>query len=212
VTPRAALVFGLALGVVSTVVLAAWVNVLSAGLALLANAFYVLVYTMVLKRRTTQNIVWGGLAGCFPALIGWTAVTGELSWVPVVLFAVVFFWTPPHTWALALRYREDYANVEVPMLPVVAPARVVGRQIVAYSWVMVATSLLLWPVAGTGIFYPVAAVVLGAVFVVEAHRMWRRADGTEDLTVIQPMRLFHSSNLYLSLLFVAVALDPLLTR
>ena len=212
VTPRAALVFGLALGVVSTVVLAAWVNVLSAGLALLANAFYVLVYTMVLKRRTTQNIVWGGLAGCFPALIGWTAVTGELSWVPVVLFAVVFFWTPPHTWALALRYREDYANVEVPMLPVVAPARVVGRQIVAYSWVMVATSLLLWPVAGTGIFYPVAAVVLGAVFVVEAHRMWRRADGTEDLSVIQPMRLFHSSNLYLSLLFVAVALDPLLTR
>jgi protoheme IX farnesyltransferase len=212
VTPRAALVFGLALGVVSTVVLAAWVNVLSAGLALLANAFYVLVYTMVLKRRTTQNIVWGGLAGCFPALIGWTAVTGELSWVPVVLFAVVFFWTPPHTWALALRYREDYANVEVPMLPVVAPARVVGRQIVAYSWVMVATSLLLWPVAGTGIFYPVAAVVLGAVFLVEAHRMWRRADGTEDLSVIQPMRLFHSSNLYLSLLFVAVALDPLLTR
>jgi protoheme IX farnesyltransferase len=212
VTPRAALVFGLALGVVSTVVLAAWVNVLSAGLALLANAFYVLVYTMVLKRRTTQNIVWGGLAGCFPALIGWTAVTGELSWVPVVLFAVVFFWTPPHTWALALRYREDYANVEVPMLPVVAPARVVGRQIVAYSWVMVATSLLLWPVAGTGIFYPVAAVALGAVFLVEAHRMWRRADGTEDLSVIQPMRLFHSSNLYLSLLFVAVALDPLLTR
>ena len=122
VSPRAALVFGLALGVVSTVILAVWVNWLSAALSVLANAFYVLVYTMVLKRRTTQNIVWGGLAGCFPALIGWTAVTGELSWVPVVLFAVVFFWTPPHTWALALRYREDYANVDVPMLPVVAPA------------------------------------------------------------------------------------------
>ena len=115
-----------------------------------ANAFYVFGYTMVLKRRTTQNIVWGGLAGCFPALIGWTAVTGELSWVPVVLFVVVFFWTPPHTWALALRYREDYAGVDVPMLPVVAPAREVGRQIVLYSWVMVATSLLLWPVADTG--------------------------------------------------------------
>jgi heme o synthase len=212
VSPRAALVFGLTLGVVSTVVLAVWVNWLSAGLSVLANAFYVLVYTMVLKRRTTQNIVWGGLAGCFPALIGWTAVTGELSWVPVVLFAVVFFWTPPHTWALALRYREDYANVEVPMLPVVAPAREVGRRIVAYSWVMVATSLLLWPVAGTGIFYPLAAAALGAFFLVEAHRMWRRALGTEDLTVIQPMRLFHSSNLYLSLLFVAVALDPLLSR
>jgi heme o synthase len=212
VSPRAALVFGLTLGVVSTVVLAVWVNWLSAGLSVLANAFYVLVYTMILKRRTTQNIVWGGLAGCFPALIGWTAVTGELSWVPVVLFAVVFFWTPPHTWALALRYREDYANVEVPMLPVVAPARVVGGQIVAYSWVMVATSLLLWPVADTGILYPLAAAVLGAGFLVEAHRMWRRAVGTEDLSVIQPMRLFHSSNLYLSLLFVAVALDPLLTR
>jgi protoheme IX farnesyltransferase len=167
---------------------------------------------MLLKRRTTQNIVWGGLAGCFPALIGWTAVTGALSWVPIVLFAVVFFWTPPHTWALALRYREDYANVDVPMLPVVAPAREVGRQVVLYSWVMVAVSLALWPVAGTGIFYPVAAGVLGAFFLLEAHRLWGRARDTEDLTAIQPMRLFHASNLYLSLLFVAVALDPLLTR
>jgi protoheme IX farnesyltransferase len=212
VTPAAALVFGLSLGVVSTVVLWLWVNPLSASLALLANAFYVLVYTMVLKRRTAQNIVWGGLAGCFPALIGWTAVTGELAWAPVVLFGVVFFWTPPHTWALALRYREDYANVDVPMLPVVKPAEEVGRQIVLYSWAMVATSLVLWPVAGTGWFYPVAAAVLGAVFLVEAHRMWGRARGTEALSAIAPMRLFHASNLYLSLLFVAVAIDPLLTR
>jgi heme o synthase len=212
VSPRAALVFGLVLGVLSTVILWMWVNPLSAVLAVVANAFYVFGYTMLLKRRTTQNIVWGGLAGCFPALIGWTAVTGELSWVPVVLFAVVFFWTPPHTWALALRYREDYANVDVPMLPVVKPAREVGRQIVLYSWVMVATSLLLWPVAGTGLVYPIAAVVLGAVFLIEAHRMWARARNTESLSEIQPMRLFHSSNLYLSLLFVAVALDPLLTR
>jgi protoheme IX farnesyltransferase len=210
VSPRAALVFGVVLAVLSTVVLLLWVNPLSAGLALAANAFYVFGYTMLLKRRTTQNIVWGGLAGCFPALIGWTAVTGELSWVPVVLFAVVFFWTPPHTWALALRYREDYANVDVPMLPVVAPAREVGRQVVLYSWVMVAVSLALWPVAGTGLVYPVAAAVLGAVFLLEAHRMWSRARGTEDLSVIAPMRVFHASNLYLSLLFVAVALDPLL--
>jgi len=210
VTPAAALVFATSLGALSTVVLAVWVNPLSAALAVLANAFYVFIYTMVLKRRTTQNIVWGGIAGCFPALIGWTAVTNELSWVPIVLFAVVFFWTPPHTWALALRYREDYANVDVPMLPVVKPAREVGRQVVLYSWVMVATSVLLWPVAGTGPVYPVAAAVLGAAFLVEAHRMWARARGTEDLTVIQPMRLFHSSNLYLSLLFVAVAVDPLL--
>jgi protoheme IX farnesyltransferase len=212
VSPRAALVFGFVLASLSTVVLLVWVNPLSALLALTANAFYVFGYTMLLKRRTTQNIVWGGLAGCFPALIGWTAVTGELSWVPVVLFAVVFFWTPPHTWALALRYREDYANVDVPMLPVVAPAREVGRQVVLYSWVMVAVSLALWPVAGTGLVYPVAAVVLGAAFLLEAHRLWARSRGTEDLTLIQPMRLFHASNLYLSLLFVAVALDPLLTR
>jgi heme o synthase len=212
VSPRAALVFGVVLAVLSTVVLLLWVNPLSAALSLAANAFYVFGYTMLLKRRTTQNIVWGGLAGCFPALIGWTAVTGELSWVPVVLFAVVFFWTPPHTWALALRYREDYANVDVPMLPVVAPAREVGRQVVLYSWVMVAVSLALWPVAGTGLVYPVAAAVLGAAFLLEAHRMWGRARGTEDLSVIAPMRLFHASNLYLSLLFVAVALDPLLTR
>ena len=210
VTPAAALVFATVLGVLSTVVLAVWVNPLSAALSVLANAFYVFGYTMMLKRRTTQNIVWGGIAGCFPALIGWTAVTNELSWVPIVLFGVVFFWTPPHTWALALRYREDYANVDVPMLPVVKPAREVGRQVVLYSWVMVATSLLLWPVADTGLFYPVAAAVLGAVFLVEAHRMWARSRGTEDLSEIQPMRLFHSSNLYLSLLFVAVALDPLL--
>jgi protoheme IX farnesyltransferase len=212
VSPAAALVFGFVLGILSTVILALWVNPLSAVLSVTANAFYVFGYTMLLKRRTTQNIVWGGLAGCFPALIGWTAVTGELSWVPVVLFAVVFFWTPPHTWALALRYREDYANVDVPMLPVVAPAREVGRQVVIYSWVMVATSLVLWPVAGTGLFYPCSAIVLGAVFLLEAHRMWNRSRDTESLAVIQPMRLFHSSNLYLSLLFVAVALDPLLSR
>ncbi|HVX53219.1 MAG TPA: heme o synthase [Nocardioides sp.] len=212
VSPGAALAFGTLLGVLSTVILAIFVNPLSAALSVGANAFYVLVYTMLLKRRTTQNIVWGGIAGCFPALIGWTAVTGHLSWAPVILFLVVFFWTPPHTWALALRYREDYANVDVPMLPVVKEARVVGLQIVLYSWVMVAVSLALWPVASTGWFYPVAAVVLGAVFLVQAHRMYGRARGTEDLSVIQPMHLFHSSNLYLSLLFVAVAVDPLISR
>ncbi|HWJ81030.1 MAG TPA: heme o synthase [Nocardioides sp.] len=210
VTPAAALLFGTVLGVLSTVVLWLWVNPLSAVLSVSANAFYVFGYTMLLKRRTTQNIVWGGIAGCFPALIGWTAVTGELSWVPVVLFLVVFFWTPPHTWALALRYREDYAHVDVPMLPVVKPARAVARQIVAYSWVMVATSLALWPVAGTGPLYPIVATVLGAMFLVEAHQLLRRAGRTDELSLLQPMRLFHSSNLYLSLLFVAVAIDPLL--
>jgi protoheme IX farnesyltransferase len=212
VSPRSATVFGVVLGVLATVVLLVWVNALSAVLALAAEAFYLVVYTMILKRRTTQNIVWGGLAGCFPTLIGWTAVTGSLAWEPVVLFLVVFFWTPPHTWALALRYREDYAGVDVPMLPVVAPAAEVGRQIVLYSVAMVATSMLLWPIASTGWLYPVAAAVLGVAFLVQAMLMWRRSIGTEELSVIRPMELFHSSNLYLSLLFVAVALDPLITR
>ncbi|GAB2741830.1 heme o synthase [Nocardioides pakistanensis] len=210
VSPVAATIFGLVLGVVSTLLLGFFVNWLSAWLALAANAFYVLVYTMVLKRRTTQNIVWGGLAGCFPALIGWTAVTGELAWEPVILFLVVFFWTPPHTWALALRYREDYASVDVPMLPVVAPARSVARQMLAYSYVMVATSLLLWPVGNTGWLYPAAAIVLGAAFLVESHLLLARTAHSDSLSEIKPMRLFHWSNMYLSLLFVAVALDPLL--
>lgn len=210
VSPTAALVFGIVLGIVATAILAIWVNWLSAGLALAAEAFYLFVYTMILKRRTTQNIVWGGLAGCFPALIGWTAVTGELAWPPVILFLVVFFWTPPHTWALALRYREDYARVDVPMLPVVKPAREVAKQILAYSYVMVATSLLLWPVADTGVIYPIVALVLGVVFLVEAHLLLRRTADSDDLSVVKPMRLFHWSNLYLSLLFVAVALVPLL--
>ncbi|RNL59931.1 protoheme IX farnesyltransferase [Nocardioides marmoriginsengisoli] len=212
VSPKAALVFGVALIAISTLVLGFFVNWLSAGLSVGAGAFYLFVYTMLLKRRTTQNIVWGGLAGCFPALIGWTAVTNELAWAPVVLFLVVFFWTPPHTWALAMRYREDYAAVDVPMLPVVRSGVDVAKQIVAYSWVMVAVSLLLWPVADTGLVYPIAAVVLGATFLVEAHLMWLRARKSDELTDIRPMRLFHWSNLYLSLLFVAVALDPLLTR
>ncbi|MDT4986622.1 MAG: heme o synthase, partial [Micromonosporaceae bacterium] len=125
VSPTGALIFGLLLGLVAVGLMGVFTNALAAGLTAVAIAFYVVVYTMLLKRRTSQNIVWGGAAGCMPVLIGWAAVTDSLAWAPVVLFAVVFFWTPPHTWALALRYREDYANVEVPMLPVVAPAHVV---------------------------------------------------------------------------------------
>jgi protoheme IX farnesyltransferase len=209
---RSALVFGIALGVVSTVMLGFLVNWLSAALALAANLFYVVGYTMILKRRTAQNIVWGGAAGCFPALIGWTAVTGHLGWAPVVLFMVVFFWTPPHFWALAIRYRDDYAAAKVPMLPVVAGPRTVARQIVAYAYLMVATSLLLWPVAATGWFYPAAAAVLGTAFLVESHLLLRRSANTDNVVALRPMRLFHWSNTYLTLLFVAVALDPLLTR
>jgi protoheme IX farnesyltransferase len=208
VPTRNALVFGLVLGVISTVFLWELVNPLSALLALAANVFYVVGYTLLLKRRTAQNIVWGGAAGCFPALIGWTAVTNELAWAPVVLFLVVFFWTPPHFWALAMRYREDYAAAEVPMLPSLVSSREVGNQIVNYSWVMVLTSLVLWPVAGTGWFYPSAEIVLGIVFLVEAYELRSRARDTEELSIIKPMRLFHLSNAYLALLFVAAAADP----
>ncbi len=210
VSRRAALVFGLVLGVLSTMWLGVFVNWLSAGLALAANVFYVVGYSIVLKRRTAQNIVWGGAAGCFPVLIGWTAVTGELAWAPVVLFAVVFFWTPPHFWALAIRYRDDYAAASVPMLPVVAPAVSVARSVVAYTWATVATSLLLWPVAGTGLFYPIAAGALGLAFLVEAYGLLVRARRSDDPVTLRPMRLFHASNLYLALLFLTVAVDPLL--
>jgi protoheme IX farnesyltransferase len=210
VSRRAALMFGLVLGVVSMLELALTVNWLSAWLALTANIFYVVGYTIVLKRRTAQNIVWGGAAGCFPALIGWTAVRNELSWTPLVLFLVVFFWTPPHFWALAIRYREDYATAGVPMLPSVAPITAVTRQILVYSYTMVVTSLLLWPIAPTGVFYPTVAVVLGAAFLVEAHRLRRRAMVSDALSVLKPMRLFHASNLYLALLFAAVAVDSFL--
>ena len=206
VSPRGALVFGFALGVLATLGLWWTTNGLSAVLALAAIAFYVVVYTMVLKRRTASNIVWGGAAGCMPTLIGWSAVTGTLSWTPVVLFAIVFFWTPPHFWALAMRFRADYAAAGVPMLPVVADDKVVTSRIVAYSWVMVATSILLWPVAGMGVLYDASAVLLGAVFLREAHRLQRAC---RKGTAVSPGRLFHWSITYLSLLFAAVAVDVL---
>ena len=210
VSPRSALVFGLVLGVVATLWLGFFVNWLSAALALAANAFYILVYTLVLKRRTAQNIVWGGLAGCFPVVIGWTAVRGTLDWAPLALVLVVFFWTPPHTWTLAMRYREDYAAAGVPMLPVVASDRTVAFQVIAYSWATVAASLALWPMAATGWIYPVAAAVLGGAMLFEAYALRRRVARGQAGPALKPMRFFHWSNLYLALLFVAVALDPLI--
>ncbi len=207
VTARETLVFGIVLGIGATLWLGLVVNWLSSALALAANLFYVFVYTMILKRRTSQNIVWGGAAGCFPPLIGWTAVTGSLSWAPVVLFAVVFFWTPPHFWALAMRYKEDYAAAKVPMLPCVASERRVITEITIYTWVTVAVSLLLWPVANTGVLYPIAAGVLGVGMLLEAHRMLRRVRAGVTGVDLQPMRLFHFSNSYLALLFVVIAVD-----
>ncbi len=205
VAPRNALVFGLVLGVLATVELALTTNLLAAALGVAAIAFYVVVYTMLLKRRTSQNIVWGGAAGCMPVLIGWAAVTGSLSWVPWALFLVIFLWTPPHYWPLAMRYREDYASVGVPMLPVVAGPSVVAGRIVAYSWAMVAASLTL-VLGPSGLLYGVAAVVLGGVFLREAHRLQRQVRRHGD---VQAMRLFHWSITYLSLLFLALALDQL---
>ncbi len=210
VGPQAAVVFGVLLGVAATLWLGLLVNWTSSLLALAANAFYVFGYTMLLKRRTSQNIVWGGIAGCFPPLIGWTAVTGHVAWTPLVLFAIVFFWTPPHTWALAMRYREDYAAAQVPMLPVVMSAPRVGVRIVAYAVVTVAVSLLLAPVAGTGWLYPTVAAVTGAAFIWEAIGLLRRARAGLTGALLKPMRLFHWSNSYLALVFVAAAVDPLL--
>ena len=204
-------VFGVLLGILATLVLGFGANWLSAILALTANAFYVFVYTMWLKRRTSQNIVWGGIAGCFPPLIGWTAVTGELAWAPCVMFAIVFLWTPPHTWALAFRYRDDYAAAKVPMLPVVRPAPHVAMQIFWYSVATVAVSLLLWPLTPTGWLYPVVAVVLGAVFLWEAWKLWQRARSGVAIAQLKAMRLFHWSNSYLALLFLSMAVDPLIT-
>ena len=205
-----ALVFGAVRGIVSVLVRGLGANWLSAALALVANLYYVFVYTMALKRRTAQNIVWGGIAGCFPPLIGWTAVTGSVAWPPLVLFAIVFAWTPPHTWALALRYREDYANAHVPMLPVVAPPVRVAWRILAYSVLTVAVSLLLWPVAGTGWLYPAVAAVAGLAMLAEAVVLLVRARrGLVDAD-LKPMRLFHLSNSYLAVVFIAAAIDPLL--
>ena len=210
VTPRQALVFGVVLGVLAVAWLAVVVNVVSAALALAAILFYVFVYTVGLKRRTPQNIVWGGAAGCMPVLIGWSAVTGSLSWAALVLFGVIFLWTPPHYWPLSMRFRDDYAAVDVPMLGAVERPEVVAGRVVAYSWAMVACSLLLVPVAPTGWFYAVAAVLLGVWFVVEAHLLRRRARGAADGEQVGAMRVFHVSITYLTLLFVAVAVDPFL--
>ncbi|PRY61575.1 protoheme IX farnesyltransferase [Knoellia remsis] len=209
ITPRAGLLFGAALTVVSTVWFLVFVNAMSAVLSLAAVALYAVLYTMVLKRRTPQNIVWGGVAGCMPTLIGWSAVTGTVQWPAVILFLVIFFWTPPHYWPLSMAFKDDYASAEVPMLPVERGAVAVARQIVAYSWVMVAVSLALVPVADMGWVYLVAAVVSGVVFIGEAHRLLRLAKQGAASTVLKPMRLFHFSITYVTLLFLAVAIDPL---
>jgi protoheme IX farnesyltransferase len=199
---RNALVFGLVLGVASFVMLYFTVNMLAAVLAIATILFYIFVYTLGLKRRTAQNVVWGGAAGCMPVVIGWAAVTGTVHWPAFVMFGVIFFWTPPHTWALGMKYRDDYERAGVPMLPVVATAQHVARQIVIYSWVMVAWTLLLLPV--TSWLYGTFAILAGGWFLFYAHSLQAAVRRGEET---KPMALFHRSNTYLMIVFVALAVD-----
>ncbi len=209
ISPRAGVIFGLVLGVISTAWFVAFVNVPAALLSVLAILMYAVGYTMLLKRRTSQNIVWGGAAGCMPTLIGWAAVTGTVQWPAVILFLVIFFWTPPHYWPLSMAFRDEYASAEVPMLPVEKGDEAVGRQIVVYSWVMVACSLALIPVASMGWVYAVSAVLAGGLFLAEAHRLWSAARAQAPVNVLKPMRLFHYSISYVTIVFLAVAIDPI---
>jgi heme o synthase len=204
VTPRAALVFATILQVASFVLLWGTVNLLSATLALSATVFYVGVYTVWLKRTSDQNIVIGGAAGAVPVLVGWAAVTGSLGWAPWILFGIIFAWTPPHFWALAIRYREDYAAADVPMLPVVRSLRATARQIVFYTVLMWAISLVFVPVADMGAIYAVPAGALGAVFTWKGFRLTRSLDARSA------MRLFGWSITYLTALFAAIAVDQLI--
>ena len=203
---KEAYLFAWALGVLSVAWLWIFVNVLAAALSLAAILFYVFVYTLLLKRRTPQNIVWGGAAGAMPVLIGWAAVTEELTATAWILFLIVFLWTPPHYWPLSLRYKAEYNAAGVPMLPVVRNNKTVGVQIVLYAWALVATTLLLIPIGQMGIIYTATALVAGVLFLVESHRLNSEAIKGE---IRNPMRLFHGSITYLTLLFIAIALDPL---
>jgi protoheme IX farnesyltransferase len=207
VAPRSALVFGVALGVISVTLFAATTNLLAAGLTLGAILYYVVIYTMLLKRHTSQSTLWGGVCGAAPVLIAWAAGTGSLSWAAALLFAVVFFWQPPHFWALAIKYRDDYRSAGIPMLPVVASVRRVLAEAVADSWLMVAASLGLWHWAGP--VYGVTATVLGAGFLYEVHRLYRASRTPADADRLMTMRLFHLSLVYLTLLFAAVAAGTL---
>lgn len=208
ITPRQSLVFAFALGVGAVAWLGVFTNWVAAGLTAGAILLYAVLYTLVLKRRTTQNIVWGGAAGCMPVLIGWSAVTGGVSWEPLLLFLVVFFWTPPHYWPLAIKYQADYDAAGVPMLPSKVPPTSVGRQILFYAWLMVAASLALIPVAPMGPLYAASALLAGAWFLYRCHALARRAKQGYRGSQLQAMRVFHGSIAYLTIVFLAVAVDP----
>jgi protoheme IX farnesyltransferase len=208
IKPWEALTWGIVLGAGATLLLGLMANWLAAALADAAILFYIFVYTLLLKRRSPSNIVIGGAAGCFPVLVGWAAVTGTVSLPAVILFAVIFLWTPPHFWALAMKFRKDYAAANVPMLPVVASPATVARKILWYSYAMVAATLALAPWSGW--IYGVLAAALGVWFLLEAHRLQTRVAAATDGSSPAPMRLFHLSIAYLTLLFAAVAVTALL--
>ncbi|MDT5024497.1 MAG: heme o synthase, partial [Micromonosporaceae bacterium] len=206
VAPRSALVFGLTLAVVSTVLMAVLTNWLATVLTVSAIVYYDLIYTKWLKRTTPQNTFWGGICGALPVLIGWAAVTGSLAWPAWIMFGIVFFWQMPHFYALAIKFKDDYARAGIPMLPVVAPLRRVGMESVVFAWLTALTSLALWPL-GMSWVYGVPAALAGAFFVLEAHRMDGRIRRGEP---VKPMRLFHWSTTYLTIVFVVIAVDALL--
>ncbi|MCC9145377.1 heme o synthase [Arthrobacter sp. zg-Y919] len=207
VSPREAMVFAWVLGIVSIVLLWFGANPLTGLLGVGAILLYVVFYTLILKRRTTQNIVWGGAAGCMPVLIAWAAVTNKVEWPAIILFMIIFLWTPPHYWPLSMKYGEDYRNASVPMLGAVAGAKLVSVQVVLYAYATVACSLLLIPVGGAGWVYTIAAVLSGGWFVAEAHKLHSRAQ-REDLNDKSAMKVFHLSISYLTILFLALAVDP----
>jgi len=207
ISPGAALIFASTLTLLSFSSLWLIANPLSAWLSLAAIFYYVVIYTMLLKRRTEQNIVWGGIAGCFPVLIGWAAVTNELSVAAWVLFTVVFLWTPAHYWPLSLRYVEDYSAAKVPMLSVLRPKVAVGLQVILYAWATVVASLVLIPTAQMGSTYTAVALLIGGWFILEAHRLYGKTITGKDASA---MRVFHASNTYLTVLFIVVAIDPLI--
>jgi heme o synthase len=213
VSVRAGLIQATLLGVISILLLGLLANWLAAFLGFLAIIMYALGYTVILKRNTSQNIVWGGAAGCMPVLIAWAAIQGSLNWTAVVLFLIVFFWTPAHYWPLAIKYRDEYAKVGVPMLPVVAPINVVTRNVVFYATAMVIFSLILIPVADMGWVYSVGALVLGLWFTGVSLKLWilGRNTSSEYSDIEKPaMRIFHGSITYLALLFLLIGVDPFL--
>lgn len=204
IEPRNALVFGILLGAISFAWLWGTVNLFSAALAMGALMFYVFVYTVALKRTTPQNIVIGGAAGAVPALVGWSAVTGTVEWPALVMFGIVFYWTPPHFWALAMRYEQEYRSANVPMMPVVYGREETAKHIVLYSFLLLAMCLLFFSVARMGPIYLVAALALNAVFISASIRLWRRS------TTRAAWGLFRLSIYFLALLFGAMALDQLM--